>query len=105
MELKIVQEGQWKPAALGGRNESSIHADILALGGRETEVTWEDVFDGMFIFLFLSSFGMVLSEIPDSGRGGFFARIYHHWHAFFIIYALWISRLLFPLFTPDAENI
>lgn len=52
MELKIVQEGQWKPAALGGRNESSIHADILALGGRETEVTWEDVFDGMFTFLF-----------------------------------------------------
>ncbi|OAX83102.1 hypothetical protein ACJ72_02545 [Emergomyces africanus] len=46
MELKIVQEGQWKPAALGGRNESNIHADILALGGRETEVSWEDVFDG-----------------------------------------------------------
>lgn len=47
MELKIVQEGQWKPAALGGRNESTIHEDILTLGGRETEVTWEDVFDGM----------------------------------------------------------
>ncbi|PGH35689.1 proteasome maturation protein [[Emmonsia] crescens] len=46
MELKIVQEGQWKPAALGGRNESTIHEDILTLGGRETEVTWEDVFDG-----------------------------------------------------------
>ncbi|PGH05591.1 hypothetical protein AJ79_06758 [Helicocarpus griseus UAMH5409] len=46
MELKIVQEGQWKPAALGGGKESNIHADILALGGRETEVTWEDVFDG-----------------------------------------------------------
>ncbi|ODH13737.1 hypothetical protein ACO22_06951 [Paracoccidioides brasiliensis] len=46
MELKIVQEGQWKPAVLGGGKESNIHADILALGGRETEVTWEDVFDG-----------------------------------------------------------
>ncbi|KMU80742.1 hypothetical protein CISG_08685 [Coccidioides immitis RMSCC 3703] len=44
MEMKIVQEGQWKPAALGRSNESSIHEDILALGGRETEVTWEDVF-------------------------------------------------------------
>ncbi|KAK2745468.1 hypothetical protein FQN55_006162 [Onygenales sp. PD_40] len=46
MELKIVREGEWKPAALGGGRGGSVHADILALGGRETEVGWEDVFDG-----------------------------------------------------------
>lgn len=47
MEMKIVKEGQWRPAVLGFSNESNIHEDILALGGRETEVTWEDVFAGM----------------------------------------------------------
>ncbi|KAI1976456.1 20S proteasome maturation factor [Ophidiomyces ophidiicola] len=46
MEMKMVREGQWRPAVLGGNAQSSIHEDILALGGRETEVTWEDVFHG-----------------------------------------------------------
>ncbi|EEP75860.1 conserved hypothetical protein [Uncinocarpus reesii 1704] len=46
MEMKMVKEGQWKPAALGRSNESNIHEDILALGGRETEIGWEDVFQG-----------------------------------------------------------
>ncbi|PGH26879.1 hypothetical protein AJ80_01461 [Polytolypa hystricis UAMH7299] len=44
MELKIVREGQWKPAALGGGKTDNIHEEILALGGREAEVSWEDVF-------------------------------------------------------------
>ncbi|WEW57753.1 20S proteasome maturation factor [Emydomyces testavorans] len=44
MEMKIVKEGQWRPAAMGGSMGSNIHEDILALGGRDTEVTWEDVF-------------------------------------------------------------
>ncbi|KAL1955532.1 hypothetical protein VTO42DRAFT_8486 [Malbranchea cinnamomea] len=44
MELKIVREGQWKPAVLGGNFSENIQEEILALGGRETDVTWEDVF-------------------------------------------------------------
>lgn len=48
MEMKIVREGEWRPAALGGSKGGSVHEDILALGGRETEVTWEDVFHSMF---------------------------------------------------------
>ncbi|EZF34832.1 hypothetical protein H109_02654 [Trichophyton interdigitale MR816] len=46
MEMKIVRDSQWKPAVLGGNMHGSIHEDILALGGRETEVTWEDVYPG-----------------------------------------------------------
>lgn len=51
MELKIVREGEFRPAVLGGRKggaNSSIHEDILVLGGRDCEVGWEDVFVGMF---------------------------------------------------------
>jgi len=46
MELKIVRDGQWRPAVLGGNMGGNIHEDILVLGGRDTEVTWEDVFHG-----------------------------------------------------------
>ncbi|KAL2006302.1 hypothetical protein VTN00DRAFT_9956 [Thermoascus crustaceus] len=49
MELKIVREGEFRPAVLGGRRggvNSSIHEDILVLGGRDCEVGWEDVFVG-----------------------------------------------------------
>lgn len=49
MEMKIVRDSQWKPAVLGGNMHGSIHEDILALGGRETEVTWEDVYPGTYI--------------------------------------------------------
>jgi proteasome maturation protein len=47
MELKIVRDGQWRPAVLGGSIGGNVHEDILVLGGRDTEVTWEDVFHGM----------------------------------------------------------
>jgi len=43
MELKITRGGEWRPAALGGR-ESGVHEDILS--GRDTTVSWEDVFKG-----------------------------------------------------------
>ncbi|KAJ5587547.1 uncharacterized protein N7459_003312 [Penicillium hispanicum] len=46
MELKIVRDGTFRPAALGGLKGGNVHEDILALGGRETEVGWEDVFHG-----------------------------------------------------------
>lgn len=62
MEMKIVREGQWRPAVLGLGNQSNVHEDILALGGRETEVTWEDVFQGMFVSLVLRV--VVLSFLP-----------------------------------------
>lgn len=34
-----------RPAVLGSQG-CSIHEDILVVGGRETEVAWEDVFVG-----------------------------------------------------------
>ncbi|KAG8360970.1 hypothetical protein FVEN_g1782 [Fusarium venenatum] len=43
MELKIVQNGEWRPMALGG-GLPSVHEDILR--GRDTTITWEDVFKG-----------------------------------------------------------
>ncbi|KAL8942277.1 MAG: hypothetical protein Q9216_001750 [Gyalolechia sp. 2 TL-2023] len=42
MELKIAREGEWKPMALGG--SARMSGDILT--GRDTEVSWEDVFKG-----------------------------------------------------------
>lgn len=69
MEMKIVREGQWKPAVLGGTTGGSIHEDILALGGRETEVAWEDVFHSMFLLPLLvhttaywALFGYILTD-------------------------------------------
>ncbi|KAF7512991.1 hypothetical protein GJ744_011257 [Endocarpon pusillum] len=41
MELKIVREGAFTPAVLGG-SAVSVHEDILA--GRDAEVSWEDVY-------------------------------------------------------------
>jgi proteasome maturation protein len=40
MELKIVREGSWRPAVLGGSDR--VHEDILQ--GRDADVEWEDVF-------------------------------------------------------------
>lgn len=49
MEIKIAREGEWRPMALGG--SAGVSGDILV--GRDAEITWEDVYTGMFIF-FLS---------------------------------------------------
>ncbi|KAK2747548.1 hypothetical protein FQN57_002041 [Myotisia sp. PD_48] len=46
MELKIVRDGQWRPAVLAANTGSSVHEDILSLGGRETDIAWEDIFHG-----------------------------------------------------------
>lgn len=48
MELKIVRDSKFVPMMLGGprRNGGDIHEDILVLGGRDTEIGWEDVFHG-----------------------------------------------------------
>lgn len=45
MEAKIVGEGSWRPAALGGGpGKNSLHEDILS--GRDASVDWEDVYTG-----------------------------------------------------------
>ncbi|KAI0114038.1 proteasome maturation factor UMP1-domain-containing protein [Nemania sp. FL0031] len=50
MELKIVREGSWRPACLGGRagptgvGSASVQEDVLM--GREASCDWEDVFTG-----------------------------------------------------------
>ncbi|RHZ59443.1 proteasome maturation protein [Aspergillus thermomutatus] len=46
MELKIVRDGTFRPAVLGGNKGGNVHEDILVLGGRDTEVGWEDIFQG-----------------------------------------------------------
>ncbi|KAL0944573.1 Proteasome maturation factor UMP1 [Colletotrichum truncatum] len=43
MELKITQNGEWRPAALGG-HQASVHEEILR--GKDTSISWEDVFTG-----------------------------------------------------------
>ncbi|RMJ21338.1 hypothetical protein PHISP_07796, partial [Aspergillus sp. HF37] len=46
MEMKIVKDGSFRPAALGGGRDGNLHEEVLAIGGRETEVGWEDIFAG-----------------------------------------------------------
>lgn len=50
MELKIVRDSEFRPMVLGGGRSSSVHEDILVIGGRDTEIDWEDVFTGMTFF-------------------------------------------------------
>jgi hypothetical protein len=56
MELKLVRDGEFRPAVLGGVKGGSVHEDILALGGRDAEISWEDVFKGLFFPPPLTSF-------------------------------------------------
>lgn len=44
MEAKMVREGSWRPAVLGGASRPSVHQDILS--GKDAAVDWEDVFTG-----------------------------------------------------------
>ncbi|PLN85958.1 proteasome maturation factor UMP1 [Aspergillus taichungensis] len=49
MELKLVRDGTFRPAVLGGARGgggSNVHEDILVLGGRDAEIGWEDIFQG-----------------------------------------------------------
>jgi hypothetical protein len=52
MELKIVRDGTFRPAVLGGMKGGNVHEDILVLGGRDMEIGWEDVFQGKFVIWF-----------------------------------------------------
>lgn len=47
MELKIVRDGTFRPAVLGGMRGGNVHEDILTIGGRDTECQWEDIYQGM----------------------------------------------------------
>ena len=40
--MKICREGEWRPQCLGG--SARVGEDVLA--GRDTEVSWEDVYAG-----------------------------------------------------------
>ena len=42
MEAKICREGEWRPACLGG--SANVGGDVLS--GRDTEISWEDVYRG-----------------------------------------------------------
>ncbi|KKY35419.1 putative proteasome maturation factor [Diaporthe ampelina] len=44
MELKITQQGEWRPMALGGGGSAGVHEDILR--GRDASISWEDVYTG-----------------------------------------------------------
>lgn len=43
MELKIVRDGRWMPAALGG-DRRGLHEEILR--GNDADISWEDVYPG-----------------------------------------------------------
>ncbi|KAF9881644.1 proteasome maturation factor UMP1 [Colletotrichum karsti] len=43
MELKITQDGEWRPLALGG-HQTSVHEEILR--GKDASISWEDVYTG-----------------------------------------------------------
>lgn len=77
MELKIVRDGTFRPAVLGGVRGGNVHEDILMLGGRDTEVQWEDIYQGMcFVFFWWFFFGgirlgivwLTLSVVGDDLR-------------------------------------
>ena len=46
MEVKICQEGEWRPRVLGFKGEG-VHEEVLS--GRDASVDWEDVFNGEFL--------------------------------------------------------
>lgn len=62
MELKIVRDGTFRPAALGGLGMGNLHEDILVLGGRDAEVGWEDVFKGECSYPVFHSFPILVEE-------------------------------------------
>lgn len=64
MELKIARAGEWRPAALG--RSAAVSSDILA--GRDTEISWEDVYSGMSNFAPLCFHGLpsFLPALPNS---------------------------------------
>jgi Proteasome maturation factor UMP1 len=71
MELKIVRDGTFRPAALGGVKGGNVHEDILVLGGRDSEVGWEEIFQGTFSLLLTFSVCVLI--------GGLFANFGFRW--------------------------
>lgn len=63
MEMKIVRDGTFRPAVLGGAKAGNVHEDILTLGGRDTEVGWEDVFQGLFLLLYPSIYQCIYTHL------------------------------------------
>jgi proteasome maturation protein len=49
---------------LGGVRGGNVHEDILVIGGRDSEVQWEDIYHGMFRMGWFGVLGwMVLADI------------------------------------------
>lgn len=71
MELKIVRDGTFRPAVLGGLKGGNVHEDILVLGGRDTEIGWEDVFQGKFVPCIRRDVGGVTSWITVKTTEGY----------------------------------
>lgn len=69
MELKIVRDGTFRPAVLGGVRGGNVHEDILVIGGRDSEVQWEDIYHGMLgsYLVFWFWFGCVLADLVGLG--------------------------------------
>lgn len=67
MELKIVRDGTFRPAVLGGVRGGNIHEDILTIGGRDTECQWEDIYHGMFLSFFVYTLWAVWGFVTDLG--------------------------------------
>lgn len=66
MELKIVRDGTFRPAVLGGVRGGNVHEDILVIGGRDSEVQWEDIYHGM-LRSYIWGVGCVLANLVASG--------------------------------------
>jgi proteasome maturation protein len=47
VHMEAIKIGEWQPALLGGSSSST--SDVLA--GKDTEITWEDVYSGMLFHL------------------------------------------------------
>ena len=59
MELKIAREGEWRPGCLGG--SAGVSGDVLE--GRDERIEWEDVYCGMFCFVFWFGLGVILFSL------------------------------------------
>jgi proteasome maturation protein len=66
MELKIVRDGTFRPAVLEGNKGGNVHEDILVLGGRDTEIGWEDIFQG-WLNVWFSAAEMTVLILFDAG--------------------------------------
>lgn len=84
MELKIARAGEWRSAALG--RSAAVSSDILA--GRDTEISWEDVYSGMstlFYYCAFPLFSLFSIILPSRALDRFshenlYSTVFRSWH-------------------------